>query len=93
MEGQGREIREEQGNNPIDSVNVQLVTTLAQLVECFKRQETRVEVSETADDIALERVKTVHNKCVPVCVRGSGRERRGKRKGCELFLLQENRGG
>ena len=55
MEGQGREMGEGQGNNPTDSVNMQLVATLTQLVEFFKRQETRVETIEIADDVALER--------------------------------------
>ena len=55
MEGQGRELGEGQESNPIESVNAQLATALAQMVEFFKRQENRAEVLEIANDVALER--------------------------------------
>ena len=54
MEGQGREIGEGSGSNPTDNVNAQLATALTQIAEYFKRQETRNEILETSQDIALE---------------------------------------
>ena len=55
MEGQGCESGEGQESNPIESVNAQLATALAQMVEFFKRQENRAKVLEIANDVALKR--------------------------------------
>ena len=46
---------ERQGSNPADNINAQLATTLTHIAEYFKGQETRVEILETAKDVALER--------------------------------------
>ena len=53
-EGHRNESREASRSNPADNVNAQLATALTQIAEYFKRQETRAETLEIAEDIALE---------------------------------------
>ena len=55
MEGHTNESREGSRSNPSDNVNAQLVMTLTQITEYFKRQETRAENLEISEDVALER--------------------------------------
>ena len=55
MEGHTNKSREGSRSNPSDNVNAQLVMTLTQIAEYFKRQETRAENLEISEDVALER--------------------------------------
>ena len=53
MEEHRNESGQRSGSSPTENVNVQLATTLTQIVKYIKRQETRVETLEIFEDICF----------------------------------------
>ena len=71
MEEPRNESGEGSGSSPTENVNVQLATTLTQIAEYIKRQETRAETLEISEDVALERFQKFES---PMFNRESGEE-------------------